>query len=433
MENKTYSQKEQRAWAMYDWANSVYPLVITTAIFPIFYEAVSTTKVDGLVVSDMVNFFGYELKNTVLISYVSAFIFVIVSLLSPLLSGIADYAHNKKAFLKGFYILGGLSCVGLYFFDIDRLEISMLIYVLAGIGFWASIVFYNGFLPEIAPAKDHDKLSAKGYALGYLGSSILLIACLTAIMVFDVPAKYAFVATGIWWIAFATKSHKGIREVKTGERRKIDVYKGFKELRTVFKQLKEQVALKRYLRAFFVFSMGVQTVMLMAVYFGSKEIAWPSDDAKTSGLIISVLIIQFIAIGGAYLIAKLSDKLGNKNALAIVLLAWCVLCVSALWVTTPLHFYIIAGFVGLVMGGVQSLSRSTYSKLLPETTDTASYFSFYDVAEKVGIVIGTFAYGSIEQFTGSMRNSIFALIVFFILGLVLLMRVPKTEALHKSA
>ena len=431
MEN-TYSQKEQRSWAMYDWANSVYPLVITTAIFPIFYEAVSTTKVEGVVVSDMVNFFGFELKNTVLISYVSAFIFVLVSLMSPFLSGIADYAHNKKAFLKGFYLLGGLACIGLYFFEMESLELSMLIYVLAGVGFWASLVFYNGFLPEIAPAKDHDKLSAKGYALGYLGSSLLLIVCLAAIMVLDVNPKYAFIATGIWWIGFATNSIAKIQERKTGERKKLDVYKGFKEIGFVLKQLKNQLALKRYLQAFFVFSMGVQTVMLMAVYFGTKEVAWPNDEAKTTGLIVSVLIIQFIAIGGSYLIAKLSAMYGNKKALAMVLLAWCVLCVSALWVTTPIHFYIIAAFVGLVMGGVQSLSRSTYSKLLPETKDTASYFSFYDIAEKVGIVIGTFAYGSIEQLTGSMRNSIFALIVFFIIGLLLLLRVPKTQALQKS-
>ena len=422
--------KEQKSWAFYDWANSVYPLVITSAIFPIFYEAVSTQK-DGAgnIISDSVRFFGMEFTNTVLISYVSSFIFLVVSVLMPILSGVADFYGKKKSFLIGSFIMGACGCGGLFFFDIDRSELSMLYYVLAGVGFWLSLVFYNAYLPQIAPIRLQDRLSARGYSLGYLGSSLLLIACLVGIMVMDVPAKYAFLLTAIWWLGFGVFSvsrlPKSLKNSSVGR----PIKHGWNQLVTVWKQLKNLPVLKKYLRAFFVYSMGVQTVMIMAVYFGAKEINWPDAKAQTTGLIVSVLLIQFIAIGGSVLLSKLSAKKGNVFALQVVLFAWVGLCISALWVTEPLHFYIIAAFVGLVMGGVQSLSRSTYSKLLPQDSDDhTAYFSFYDLAEKIGIIIGTFSYGYIESLTGSMRNSIFALIVFFIAGYFLLRSVQKEKS-----
>lgn len=422
--------KEQKSWAFYDWANSVYPLVITSAIFPIFYEAVSTTKDSaGNVISDTVLFFGMEFTNTVLISYVSSFIFLIVSLLMPILSGVADFYGKKKSFLIGSFLIGALGCAGLFFFDIEHSEWSMLTYVFAGVGFWLSLVFYNAYLPQIAPIHLQDKLSARGYSLGYLGSSILLIACLVAIMVAKVPAQYAFLLTAVWWLGFGffsvSRLPKSVKNTNVGRPLK----HGWNQLLLVWKQLKNLPVLKKYLRAFFVYSMGIQTIMIMAVYFGAKEIQWADSDAQTTGLIVSVLLIQFIAIGGSILISKLSAKKGNIFALQAVLFAWIGLCISALWVTQPIHFYIIAAFVGLVMGGAQSLSRSTYSKLLPqECEDHTAFFSFYDLAEKIGIIIGTFSYGYIESLTGSMRNSIFALIVFFIAGYFLLRSVQKENS-----
>ncbi|MGB0166667.1 MAG: MFS transporter [Luteibaculum sp.] len=413
-----------RGWAFYDWANSVYPLVVTTAIFPIFYERISKAA-DG---SDLVEIFGFQVVNTALISYVSAIMFVLVSLLSPLLSGVADYTQRKKFFLRFFFMLGSISCMLLPFFSMEHLEFSLLIYLLAGLGFWCSLVFYNGFLPLIADREQQDVLSAKGYSLGYIGSSILLIICLALVMGAGMDARASFVITGIWWMGFGFYSLSKIPEVPVKVDRDTSIFKkGFKELYQVWKSLKDTPRLKRYLSAFFVFSMGVQTVMLMAVYFGTKEISWASEDEKTTGLIVSVLIIQLIASPGSRILAWISGKVGNVKALAGVLLVWCLLCIGALWVTTPVHFYVIAGFVGLVMGGVQSLSRSTYSKLLPETKDTASYFSFFDIAEKIGLVIGILSYGIIEQLTGSMRNSIFALIVFFVFGLIILLSMPKRE------
>jgi UMF1 family MFS transporter len=428
---KKGNKKVINAWAFYDWANSVYPLVITTAIFPMFYEAVTTTTNEkGEVISDMVDFWGMSFKNTELYSYVISFSFLIVSFIIPILSGIADYSDSKKRFLQFFCYLGSLACASLYFFDVDHLELSMLPVLLASIGFWASLVFYNAYLPEIAEPKEHDSISAKGYSLGYIGSSILLIINLVMIMVLDIPAKYSFLTVALWWIGFSQITYARLpNHVFSSKPKENKFTKGWKELKKVWEQLKELKALKRYLLSFFVYSMGVQTVMIMATLFAAKEVDWGDDGAKT-GLIVSVLIIQFIAIGGAYLFSWLSSRLGNIKSLSITLVIWVGICIGAYYIHQPMEFYIIAGVVGLVMGGIQSLSRSTYSKLLPETKDHASFFSFYDVLEKLGIVIGTFAYGLIEGLTGSMRNSIFALVSFFIVGFLLLLWVPKKKVIE---
>ena len=405
---------------MYDWANSVYPLVITSAIFPIFYESVT---------DETVTFFGYQFVNTEIYSYLVSLSYLIVAFLSPLLSGIADYSGSKKNYMRFFCYLGSISCVSLYFFSADHLEWSMLSILFSSIGFSGSLVFYNAYLPEIATVDLHDKVSAKGFSRGYIGSSLLLIFCLVLIQVFNVDPRYAFVITGIWWFGFSQITFNGIPDnVYDHKPEGNRLTKGFSELKQVWKQISGNKSLKRYLASFFTYSMGVQTVMLMAVFFGTKEIEWPEGEME-SGLIISILVIQFIAIAGAYLTAYLSKNIGNIKTLCIVVFVWALICIAAYsLVYTPIHFYMIAGAIGLVMGGIQSLSRSTYSKLLPDTEDHASYFSFYDVLEKLGIVIGTFFFGFIEGIL-SIRESVLMLIVFFIIGFLLLLRIPKTEAL----
>ena len=423
MSFKKNNKKVISAWTMYDWANSVYPLVITSAIFPIFYEK-STNEI--------ISFFGIDFVNTELYSYIISLSYLIVAFLSPLLSGIADYSGNKKSYMRFFCYMGAIACISFFLFDTDHIELSMLSVLIGSIGFSGSLVFYNAYLPEIATPDLHDKVSAKGFSRGYIGASLLLIICLILITGQLIPnaARWSFVLTGAWWIGFSQITFKGLPSNIFNHKPKGNrLSKGFNELKKVWKELKTQLPLKRYLAAFFTYSMGVQTVMLMAVFFGTKEIAWTSPEEKDSGLIISILVIQFIAVIGAYLMAYLSKKVGNIKTLAIVVFVWALICVVAYaFVYTPLHFYIIAAVIGFVMGGVQSLSRSTYSKLLPETEDHASYFSFYDVLEKMGIVIGTFFFGFIEGMF-SIRESVLMLIVFFIIGFFLLLRVPKTEAL----
>lgn len=424
--------KTMRAWAFYDWANSVYPLVISTAIFPIFYETVTTTMVDGES-SDLVQFFGSPIKNTVLYSYVIAASLLLVSILSPLLSGIADFAGSKKRFMQFFCYLGGGSVAALYFFNDVPLEIAMTFLFLASLGFWNSLVFYNAYLPEVAEPKDHDKLSAQGFSMGYFGSALLLITLLILMQAFElIRAKDCFWITGLWWIGFSQITYRKLPN-KTSKNKitgKI-MGDGFRELRKVGSFIKTTKRLKRYLISFFIFSMGVQTVMLMAVLFAKKEVFKPdpiTGEAETAGLIIAVLLIQFIAIPGSLLFSMLSKKIGNLKTLGIALFVWVACCAFAyFFVYDEINFYILAGIVGFVMGGTQALSRSTYSKFLPKTKDTASFFSFYDITEKIGIVIGMVIFGLAEAYSGDMRFSVVALMVFFFVGFFALWFVPKDE------
>ncbi|HUH51554.1 MAG TPA: MFS transporter [Flavobacterium sp.] len=422
------NNKLLHAWAFYDWANSVYSLVITSAIFPIFYGVLFELR--GV---NYITVFDYNIKNTALISFVTAFAFLVVAIISPILSGIADFAGNKKVFMKFFCYMGAVSCIGLYWFSLEDIYFSIACYFFGLIGFWGSLVFYNSYLPDIAHKDQQDRISAKGFSLGYIGSVILLLICLAMVMASEEHAqmqmmRYSFVLVGIWWIAFSQYSFyylpKGNKN-KTKVSRKI-FFNGFRELQKVSAQLSDNLVLKRYLIAFFVYSMAVQTVMLVATYFGEQEITW-GENEKTMGLIVSILVIQLIAAVGASFTSKASEKFGNIPVLIVINSIWILICVVAYFIYLPIHFYITAGFVGLVMGGIQSLSRSTYSKLLPKTTDTTSFFSFYDVAEKIGIVIGMALYGMIDQLTGSMRNSILFLAIFFILGVWLLFRVFKTK------
>lgn len=413
------------AWAFYDWANSVYNLTITSTIFPIYWTAMTTS--DG---NSKVSFFGYELENTALYSFALSFSFLVVALISPILSGIADYNGSKKRFLQVFCFIGSVSCSALYFFNKANIEFGILAFSIGTIGWAGSLVFYNSYLPEIAREDEQDKVSAKGFALGYIGSSLLLISNLIVILFPEsfgipkessLPARIAFLAVGIWWFGFAQYTFHFLPKNKGAIKVKFDIlWKGYRELAGVWKLLTAEKRLKSFLIAFFFFTMGIQTVMYVAALFGSKELK-----LKSGELIATILIIQFVAIGGAYLFAYLSKKLGNINALLIALVIWIGICISAYFVVNANQFYLLALSVGIVMGGSQSLSRSTYSKLLPETKDTTSFFSFYDTTEKVGIVLGTASYGLIEQLTGSMRNSVFTLGTFFILGFLLLTRLKR--------
>ena len=402
---------------------------ISSTVFPLYYGALFRQKnIEEIVL------FGFSVRSEALISYVTALGFLIIAFISPLLSGIADYMGNKKFFLKLFCYVGAISCMSLYFFDIDedKIVLSLVSYLLALIGFWGSLVFYNSYLPDIAHKDQQDKISAKGFSLGYAGSVALLLICLPMVMFVEDEQKlqmmrYSFLLVGIWWIGFSQYTYYYLPNNKNENKlHKNVIFNGFKELRKVWKQIQELKSLRRYLGAFFVYSMAVQTIMIIAAYFGEKEVQWGSDSSRIIGLIISILVIQVVAIFGALFTSRLVLKYGNIKVLILLNFLWILICTYAYFVITPIDFYIAAFFVGLVMGGIQSLSRSTYSKFIPEDTkDTTSFFSFYDVAEKIGIVIGMFTYGYIADVTGKIQNAILFLILFFVVGLLLLLRVPK--------
>ncbi|MDC0389486.1 MFS transporter [Flavobacteriaceae bacterium] len=423
--------KVLNAWAFYDWANSVYPLVISSAVFPIYYGS--------LFVDDLyVELLGFNFKNTALISFLTAFAFVVLSFMTPLLSGIADYMGNKKKFLKFFCYSGSISCMGLYWFDLSNIYFGLFFYFTALISFWASLVFYNSYLPDIAFKNQQDAISAKGYALGYFGSVILLVFNLAMVMYPEtfgiigdnsesIAMRYSFVSVGIWWIIFSQYTFYFLPAPnKKREIIKDVIWNGFKEIIDVWNELKKISLIKNYLIAFFIYSSALQTVLLIAAYFGEQEIIWPEGE-KTIGLIVSILLIQLIAIFGAIFTSKLSEKFGNIFTLIILNLFWAFLCIGAYFINQPLEFYIAAGLVGLVMGGIQALSRSTFSKMIPKTENTTSYFSFFDVSQKISIVFGMTLFAFLDQITGSMRTSILVFVVIFLLGAFLLKRIKIND------
>ena len=447
------------AWAFYDWANSVYSLVISTAVFPLFYSAITEGKT--------VAFLGIKWDHAdTLYSYALSFSFLVVAFMSPILSAIADYTGNKLKFMKFFCWLGGLSVMSMYFFeDLNTAWIGIVCTILASIGFWSSIVFYNSYLPEVAHPEQQDAISAKGFIYGYIGSIILLIFCLAMILApntfgFDLSIsdtvlangseaeinnalenaknaaslkamRISFVMVGFWWIGFAQITFKKLPNNSFNRKPEKDfIWKGFKELKKVWIELKEYPTLKNFLIAFFLLSVGVQTIILLATIFGSIELG-----LGTTNLIVTVLLIQFVAILGAYVFSKVSKKYGNFKAIKITLVIWILVCLAAFMLEKELpnveyYFYALGGLLGLVLGAIQSLTRSTYSKLLPKTQENATYFSFYDVTEKIAIVLGTFVFGFLIYLTGSMQWSVLSLGLFFIASLVVLSSLKSTEHVH---
>jgi UMF1 family MFS transporter len=428
------SKKIIDAWVSYDWANSAYSLVITSAIFPIYY---------GSLFSEIktIDFFGTQVKYSAMISFVTAFAFIVISVITPILSGIADYIGDKKKFMKFFVVLGSMSCIGLFWFDLSTIYLGLTFYFLTLIGFWTSVAFYNSYLPDIAYPEQQNRASARGYSMGYIGSVILLLFNLSMVMNPDfygisgtkseasmTAMKYSFISVGFWWLLFSQISFFYLPKGNHSNKITKDVFwNGFKELKIVLDQLIGNLRLKRFLIAFFLYSMSLQTVLLIATYFGEAEIQWANSTEKTVGLIVSILLIQIVAIFGAIITARASERFGNIPVLIIINVIWACLCIRAFYIHTPAEFYLVAGFVGMVMGGLQSLSRATYSKFIPLTKDTASFFSFYSVTEKVAIIIGMLMFGIIDQITGSMRNSILVFAAFFIAGVILLLRVPKQK------
>jgi UMF1 family MFS transporter len=414
------------AWCTYDWANSVYSLTITTAIFPEYFLGITNNEANG----NLVDFFGFLVPNTVLYSWAVSAVFLIAAILSPFLTSIADYSGMKKTFMKISCYTGAIACASLYFFNEQTIEFGVLAFVLAGIGYSSSIVFYNSYLPEIATEDQYDRISAKGYTWGYIGSVLLLIINLVCVVFHKeigitsgLAARLSFLTVGVWWLVFGQISFLGLPKVQQKNNTGHVLTNGLIELNKVWKNIQKLPLLKRFLVGFFFYNMGVQTVMYLAPLF-AKEVIHVEEKA----LIGTILLIQLVAIAGAYALNRLSNKIGNTYALMSGVVVWILICCMAYVVKPGLSFYILAGSIGFVMGGVQSLSRATYSKLMPvNTKDHASYFSFFDVVDKMSIVLGTFSYGLIRQITGDMRNSLIALGVYFVISIFFLRLIPSKQ------
>lgn len=429
---------------MYDWANSAYNLVITSTMFPAYYEFVTRNKETG----NTVSFLGREFINTALYNYTLGTAFIVVALISPILTSIADTRGNKKNFMRFFCFMGSIACSALYFFAPTEtpsgsvlpntvLHIGILCMLVSCIGYWASLVFYNSYLPDLVEPEDRDRISARGFTFGYIGSVILQVICFVIYFFPDLfgfhttfeqnhmPARISFLLVGLWWFGFANLTFFYLPKSNNNNRiSKGNVFKnGFIELKKVWQQVKHLPVLKRFLYSFFWYSAGIQTVFLAATQFGAKEL-----NLETGKLIVTIMIIQLVAIPGAIVMSRLSGKIGNFQTLIAAVVVWVALCGAAYFITTDIEFYVLGAVVGLVMGGIQALSRSTYANLMPPTKDTASFFSFFDVTEKIALVLGMFSFGYVEEISGSMRNSVLALMSFFFIGLLFLI---WTNATHR--
>lgn len=431
------SKKVINAWCTYDWANSAYNLVITSTIFPAYYEAITKNRLPD----NEVRFLGRNFVNTALYNYALGFAFIIVALISPVLTAIADTRGNKKNFMRFFCFMGSVACACLYFFapaeapgntttlSSGSLHFGIVCIVISCVGFWGSLVFYNSYLPDLVPRQLRDRVSARGYTWGYIGSVLLQIVCFVIVFKPDMfglqskfeadfmPPRISFVLVGIWWFSFALIPFKYLPSgnIKTTANKNHVFKTGFLELKKVWDQVKHRKILKRFLTSFFWYSAGIQTVFLAATQFGAKELHLPTDK-----LIVTIMIIQLVAIPGAIIISRLSERIGNLQTLICTVFIWACVCAAAYYIQTDIQFYVLGAMVGLVMGGIQSLSRSTYANLMPDTEDTASFFSFYDVTEKIALVIGMFSFAYVEELTRNMRNSVLVLMAFFIISMFFL-------------
>lgn len=434
MENTINRNKKALfGWSMYDWANSVYALAITTAIFPTYYSTISKSP-EVMVRMDqnmsIVKFLGFEVPSVSLYSYALSLSYILIVLLSPILGAMADYSGSKKKFMIGFCLLGSLSCSLLYFFDSQNYSLGIILFVLAALGYAGGNIFNDAFLPEVAEPSEYARVSARGFMMGYIGSVIQLIICLVLIMNYqkfgfssvEDATKLSFVLVGIWWFGFAQITFFNLKD--TPPSHKVDnkniIKDSFSELLKVLNIVKSNKNMKHFLIAFLFYNMGIQTVIYMASLFGTEEM-----HLKTPQLIMTVLIIQLVAIVGSQVFARSSEKFGNFKTLLAGIFAWVLICVTAYFIQTPKEFYMIAGGVGFIMGGMQALSRATYSLLIPETEDNASFFSFYSITDKLATILGLLSYGWVNQITRNMRTSILFLISYFVIGAILLFILKK--------
>lgn len=415
------NSKTINAWCSYDIANSAYNLSINTVLYPIYYDEM-TRNVFG---SEIVQFFGISIRNTVLYEYAIALGYLLIIFLTVAFSGIADLGGYRKRFMQVFTAIGAFSCMGLSLFTGENVSLGIALPILAVMGYAGSLVYYNSFLPIIASPDRQDRISARGFSYGYAGSMLLLIFNIFTIENYESfgfsekldAIKFSFILVGVWWLSISQFAFYFLKEKKQKVSINRTVFtKGFSEILQVFKYINKHKNMRRFLLSFFFFSMGVQTIMIVATLFGKIELG-----ITTSKLIMTIIIIQVVAIVGAILFGRVSTRYGNKTSLVWMLCIWIVVCIAAYFVVSEFHFYIIAALVGLVMGGIQSQARSTWSKLIPTgNNDTASFFSFYDSTEKLAITFGMLGFGILEHVTGSMRDSTLLLSGFFIVSLIII-------------
>ena len=417
--------KAEKGWVFYDWANSAYSIVVVTAIFPLYFKAAATEA--GIAASTSTAYWGYANSIATLL----------VSILAPLLGTIADFKGFKKRFFVFFAGLGIVFTFILALVPYDQWLLLLVIFILTSIGFAGANIFYDAFLVDVAKEERMNRISANGYALGYIGSAIPFVLCIALILLAQqkiipiaVPtaSQLAFAITALWWGLFTIPMLKNVEQNYYIERVPNPVRMSFKRLYETLKNIKAYRALFLFLLAYFFYIDGVHTIFTMATAFGSDM----GIDSTT--LLLVLFMTQIIAAPCAVLFGKLGERFTAKKMIMVGIIVYIIICIYAYFMKTSLDFWIIAMLVGTVQGGIQALSRSYFAKLVPKNASN-EFFGFYNIFGKFAAIAGPVLVGATAQITGDTSSGVFSLIILFVAGAVILWRVPDSEvqAVEKSA
>jgi UMF1 family MFS transporter len=413
-------------WCMYDWANSAFATTILAAVLPIYF--VSIVPEGGVDISILG--FTFHAFATPLWSFSITIAMVIVALSAPVLGAIADYSRAKRQFLIFYTYLGAVFTALLVTVGYGDYLRASLFFIIALIGFAGGMVFYNAFLPEIAPEGEREYVSGKGFAFGYLGGGILLLLNLLMIEKhgwFGIPdaawgARLSFLTVGVWWGLFAIPTFRFVRDRKDKVAAKVRYIRhGFKTLADTFRKMRRFTELVKFLISFLIYNDGVQTVIVMAAIFGREELGF-----EASTLIGCLLMVQIIGFPAALFMGRLAQWIGEKRTIYLCLIVYCIIVIYGFFMSQPWEFWVLGFLVGLVQGGSQAISRSLYSSLLP-VGHSAEFFGFFAIANRFASIFGPLIFGLVAVLTGSIRNSILAIIVFFIVGFLILMTVDVEQ------
>lgn len=394
---------------MYDWADSAFATTVMAAVLPVYYSQVAGVDLPGN-------------TATVYWGYTVAIALVISALLAPVMGAVADYSGLKKRLLLTFAALGVLATAFLYYVTTGDWLKASLLFIVGSIGFSMSEVFYNALLPHVAGTEGIDRVSVKGYALGYLGGGILLAINIGMIELMSdklLATRLAFLTVSVWWALFTIPLILNVKEPRTKNRDSAKINPltaGFKRLSKTFKELRSYKELFLFLAAFWIYNDGIGTIIKMAAIYGAEI------GIGQTALIGALLMTQFVGIPFSFAFGRLAEYIGTKNSILLGLAVYTLISISAYFMQTALHFWILAFLVGTVQGGTQGLSRSLFGSMLPRDK-TAEFFGFYGMSSKFAGIIGPLVFAVVSQVSGSSRLSILSLIAFFIIGAVLLSRV----------
>lgn len=411
--------KQENSWMLYDWANSAYSIIITTAVFPLFYKAAATKA--GMTASDSTAYLGYTIA-------ISTFI---LAMLGPILGTIADYRGFKKKFFSFFLTLGVSFTALLAFIPSDKWLLLLICYTIAAIGSAGANVFYDAFLVDVTSEKRMNRISARGFGLGYIGSTIPFLISIAIIILAQqeilpittiTASKIAFLITAIWWGLFSIPILRNVHQNYFIEPEQNIMMNSFKRLGKTFKNIRQYRSLFLFLIAYFFYIDGVGTIITMSTAYGSDL------GISSTNLLIILFVTQVVAAPFSILFGRLSEKFTGKKMLYVGIIVYIIICIYAFFLKTAVDFWILAMLVATSQGGIQSLSRSFYAKLVPKEKSN-EFFGFYNIFGKFASIMGPLLVGLTAQMTGRSNMGVFSLIILFIIGIIILTRVsePKIE------